>query len=133
MQLIKRRWSEVEQEQVEGGGEGGVDVSNKPPLSPTSKLLRDAGGVVGEEGGGGEGNLAAELLSFVALPRLQKGGDCLLWWKIHEASLPMLAKILKEIFTIPASFSKSERVFSNGSKVCVYIVLCKNLFFVSKY
>ena len=87
-------------------------------MSPTSKLLRDAGGVVPGEGCGGEGSLSAELLRFMALPRLSKGGDCLLWWKIHESSLPMLAKIVKEIFAIPASSSKSERVFSIGTKVC---------------
>ena len=48
MQLIKRRLSKLEQEQVEGSGV----VRNKPPLSPTSKLLRDAGEVVAGEGCG---------------------------------------------------------------------------------
>ena len=81
---------------------------------PLSKLLRDAGVMLDVGLGGG---LAAELLRFESLPRLEKDGDRLLWWKIHEASLPMLAMIVKEIFVIPASSSKSERLFSIGTQV----------------
>ena len=114
-ELVKTRWSHLEEARVVEVHEadGGTP---KPPLSPTSKLLKDAGGLVEEEGTGG-GRLSVELHRFEALPRLSKEGDPLLWWKIHETSLPMLAKIVKEIFAIPASSSKSERVFSIGTKV----------------
>ena len=113
--LVRTRWSHleevrvVEEQEVEG-------VTPRPPLSPTSKLLKDAGGLVEEENTG-VGRLSVELHRFEALPRLSKEGDPLLWWKIHETSLPMLAKIVREIFAIPASSSKSERVFSIGTKV----------------
>ena len=68
------------------------------------------------------GGLGAELLRFEVLPRLDKDGDRLMWWKIHEASLPMLSMIVKEIFAIPASSSKSERLFSIGTQVRTVLV-----------
>ena len=108
-QLMKQRW-----EHLEGEDQRETVQESKAPLSPTSKLLREAGGMTKEDLGGG---LAAELLRFEALPRLDKDGDRLIWWKIHEASLPMLSMIVKEIFAIPASSSKSERLFSIGTRV----------------
>ena len=36
------------------------------------------------------------------------------WWKSHENVLPLLAKLAKRVLTVPASFAKSERVFSTG-------------------
>ena len=87
-------------------GRADQELSLVVPLFLTSKLLRDAGVMPGVGLGGG---LAAELLRFESLPRLEKDGDRLLWW---SASLPMLAislfMIVKEIFTIPASSSTSE-------------------------
>ena len=110
-ELIKRRWAYLVEK---NHGRADQEPSLVVPLSPTSKLLRDAG-VMPDVGLGG--GLAAELLRFESLPRLEKDGDRLLWWKIHEASLPMLAMIVKEIFVIPASSSKSERLFSIGTQV----------------
>ena len=97
------------------------------PLSPTSKHLNETGALVEEESTDGR-KLAAELLSFEGLPRLSKTGDPLLWWRVHETSLPMLASIVKDIFAIPAFSSKSERVFSIGSKVINRSGVAKALF-----
>ena len=113
-QLIKLRW-----EHLEGEDQREREQESKAPLSPTSKLLREVGGMTQEDLGGGVG---AELLRFEVLPRLDKDGDRLMWWKIHEASLPMLSMIVKEIFAIPASSSKSERLFSIGTQVRTVLV-----------
>ena len=43
-----------------------------------------------------------------------KDVNILKWWKEHEKVLPLLAKLAKKVLTIPASSSKSERVFSAG-------------------
>ena len=67
--LVKTRWSHleearvVEEQEVEG-------VTPRPPLSPTSKLLKNAGGLVEEETTG-VGRLSVELHRFEAL---QGGG-----------------------------------------------------------
>lgn len=113
-QLIKERW-----QHLEGVDQREREQGSKAPLSPTSKLLREVGGMTQEDLGGGVG---AELLRFEVLPRLDKDGDRLMWWKIHEASLPMLSMIVKEIFAIPASSSKSERLFSIGTQVRTVLV-----------
>ena len=126
-ELVKTRWSHLEEMRVmqDGQGQGQEqevqEVGGGRPLSPTSKLLKETGALVEEESIGGR-KLAAELLSFEGLPRLSKDGNPLLWWKEHENSLPMLSSIVKEIFAIPASSSKSERVFSIGTKVIQYIL-----------
>ena len=39
------------------------------------------------------------------------------WWKQHEGVLPLLASLAKRILAIPASSSKSERVFSTGGNI----------------
>jgi hypothetical protein len=36
------------------------------------------------------------------------------WWRDHERVLPLLSKLAKKVLTVPASSSKSERVFSTG-------------------
>ena len=97
-ELIKRRWAYLVDK---NHGRADQEPSVAVPLSPTTKLLREAG-VMPDVGLGG--GLAAELLRFESLPRLEKDGDRLLWW---SASLPMLAislfMIVKEIFIIQAS------------------------------
>merc|ERR1712179_130449 len=39
------------------------------------------------------------------------------WWKQHEGVLPLLSSLAKRILAIPASSSKSERVFSTGGNI----------------
>ena len=43
--------------------------------------------------------------------------DQLEWWKHHESQFPLLAKLVKVVFLVPAGSSKSERVFSLDSNV----------------
>ena len=119
-ELVKTRWSHLEEMRVGQDGQGQEqevqEVVGGRPLSPTSKLLKENGAMGVDESIAGR-KLSAELVCFEGLPRLSKAGDPLLWWKEHENSLPMLASIVKEILAIPASSSKSERVFSIGTKV----------------
>ena len=44
----------------------------------------------------------------------KKGQSILSWWKNFDKLLPLLSKVAKKVFSIPASSSKSERVFSCG-------------------
>ena len=43
--------------------------------------------------------------------------DQLKWWKHHESQFPLLAKLVKVVFPVPAASSKSERVFSVAGNV----------------
>jgi len=44
----------------------------------------------------------------------KKGLSILNWWRRFDKLLPLLSKVAKRVFSIPASSSKSERVFSCG-------------------
>lgn len=52
--------------------------------------------------------------------QLQVGSDTelLKFWKSNEPVLPILAKIAREVFSIPVSSASSEREFSIGTLVC---------------
>ena len=43
--------------------------------------------------------------------------DLLEWWIHHESQFPLLAKLVKVVFPVPAASSKSERVFSVAGNV----------------
>jgi len=45
------------------------------------------------------------------------GRDVLLWWKQHETLLPQLSRLARSVFSVPASSSSSERVFSAAGRV----------------
>ena len=55
-----------------------------------------------------------EMLRYESFSLPPKDVNILKWWKDHEKVLPLLAKLAKKVLTIPASSSKSERVFSAG-------------------
>ena len=55
-----------------------------------------------------------EMIRYESFSLPPKDVNILKWWKDHEKILPLLAKLAKKVFTIPASSSKSERVFSAG-------------------
>ena len=56
-------------------------------------------------------------MSFQLLPDELSSVDQLEWWRHHEAQFPLLSKIVKVVFPIPAASSKSERVFSVAGNV----------------
>ena len=51
------------------------------------------------------------------LPYAPSDVDQLMWWKIHQEALPLLAFMVRVIFPIPVASSKSERVFSVAGNV----------------
>ena len=58
-----------------------------------------------------------ECKSFQLLPDELSSVDQLEWWRHHEAQFPLLSKIVKVVFPIPAASSKSEQVFSVAGNV----------------
>ena len=58
--------------------------------------------------------LQKEFKRFESFSISDKHVNILHWWRDHERVLPLLSKVAKKVFTIPASSSKSERVFSTG-------------------
>ena len=89
-----------------------VDLPN-PALSPTSKLIhnnqRNEIGTLSE--------LQQELKRYEACTNPGRDADVLSFWRLYQADLPNLARIAKIVLAIPASSSKSERVFSTGGLV----------------
>ena len=55
-----------------------------------------------------------EMLRYESFSLPSKNVNILHWWGDHEKVLPCLAKLAKKVLTVPASSSKSERVFSTG-------------------
>ena len=43
--------------------------------------------------------------------------DQLEWWIHHESQFPLLAKLVKVVFPLPAASSKSDQVFSVAGNV----------------
>ena len=58
-----------------------------------------------------------ECSTYESLPICNSTTDILEWWKIHSKCLPLLAKLARKYLAIPASSTKSERVFSAGGRV----------------
>ena len=57
-----------------------------------------------------------EMIQYETFTVVKKEMSVLEWWKGHETILPILSKVAKKVLTVPASSSKSERVFSTGKK-----------------
>ena len=98
--------------------ENEAGVNDATPMSPTSKLrmkmkaknhrmrtLNRSENV---------SPLEKEFQDYERFTVSNKHVNILLWWKDHEDVLPLLAKVAKKVLTIPATSSKSERVFSTG-------------------
>ena len=55
-----------------------------------------------------------EMAQYEIFSLAPKEVNILHWWRDHERVLPLLSQIAKKVLTIPASSSKSERIFSTG-------------------
>ena len=40
------------------------------------------------------------------------------WWKAHKNQFPLISKAVRELLSVPASSSSSERAFSVGGLIC---------------
>ena len=98
------------------------DIENvdkeEPPMSPNTKLrlkmqartqrLRT------ENQGDSLSPIEREFHRYESFSLADKHINILHWWRDHEKVLPLLAKVAKKVLTIPASSSKSQRIFSTG-------------------
>ena len=81
-------------------------------LSPTSKLLMTNQGAREQEGS----PLQQEMKLYETYDSPSRSADICQWWKMYEATFPILARLARLVLAIPASSAKSERVFSVGSR-----------------
>ena len=61
--------------------------------------------------------LRREMESYERLKDEEEGVDMLLWWKDHSEAFPLLAFLVRVVFSVPAASSISERVFSVAGSV----------------
>ncbi|XP_065664664.1 uncharacterized protein LOC136086299 [Hydra vulgaris] len=61
--------------------------------------------------------ILSEMCQYEYLPHAKKDFPILDWWKLHSNTLPELSSLARQILAIPASSTKSERVFSSGGNV----------------
>ena len=61
---------------------------------------------------GGVSDLEREMRGYEACPNPGRNADVLAFCKLNQKAFPLLAKIVRIVLAIPASSSKSERVFS---------------------
>ena len=89
-------------------------------LSPTSKMVKRYQEKLKRgrtENRLAKNKLRKEMERYEGFVTPGKHVKILHWWKQHEAVLPLLASLAKKILAIPASSSKSERVFSTGGNI----------------
>ena len=89
-------------------------------LSPNSKLMKKHMAKIQKartQFGQPRNKIRLEMDRYESFSIPGKDVNILQWWKSHEAVLPLLASLAKRILTIPASSSKSERVFSTGGNI----------------
>ena len=61
--------------------------------------------------------LVKEMKAYEEVEDAEEGSDLLEWWKNHQAQFPLLSYMARVVFAVPASSSKSERVFSAAGLV----------------
>ena len=89
-----------------------LDEVDMAPLSPTSKLLHQ-NQMMNEQQGS---KMEQEMAQYEQMISPDRDSNILDFWKSHQVALPLLAKAARTILAIPASSSKSERVFSTGTR-----------------
>ena len=118
---------EIKQEVMDLGDDHGepeleIDDIDVAPLSPTSRLRKQF--LDKQQRAEVDGFLEdritpieREIRRYEAFSLPPKTVDILQWWKSHEKVLPLLSNMAKKVLTVPASSSKSERVFSCGGNI----------------
>ncbi|XP_065675449.1 uncharacterized protein LOC136091669 [Hydra vulgaris] len=87
-------------------------------LSPNSKLKRKLNVRLETQEPTSELNpILSEMCQYEYLPDAKKDFPIFDWWKLHSNTLSELSSLARQILAIPASSTKSERVFSSGGNV----------------
>ena len=97
-----------------------VGTNDNADLSPNSKLIRRHMAKIQNARthfGVNQNKIRKEMDRYESFSIPGKNVSTLDWWKQHEAVIPLLASLAKRILAIPASSSKSERVFSTGGNI----------------
>lgn len=86
-------------------------------LDPTDALMREL--TQGETLAPEKTTFQQEVEAFMAMPRPATRRECdvILWWKDHEAMLPLLSKCARAFLSIPASSASSERLWSVAGNI----------------
>ena len=61
-------------------------------------------------------NVDLEMDKFEKM-KINHCSNLLIWWRDNESALPLLSKVAREVFALPASSASSERCFSVGGMV----------------
>jgi hypothetical protein len=100
------------------GGAGGASLDFfGDDLDPSDALMREM--TQGETLAPEKSRFALEVESYLALPRPLSRAECdiLLWWKDHEATLPLLSRAARYFLSVPASSASSERLWSAAGNI----------------
>ena len=117
---IKSEVTKIERSQdpIKNPVEHEAGVNDATPISPNTKLRMKMKAKNHRmrtlNGNENVSQLEKEIQDYERFSVANKHVNILLWWKDHEKVLPLLAKVAKKVLTIPATSSKSERVFSTG-------------------
>ena len=105
---------------MEENGTEEVATNDDLELSPNSRLIRRHMAKIQSARtrfGENQNKIRKEMDRYESFSIPGKNVTTLDWWKQHEGVLPLLASLAKRILAIPASSSKSERVFSTGGNI----------------
>ena len=99
------------------GGESSDEDGHNVELSPTSRLMKKCKQIFDQSNRRNKTKVRMEMEKYELFTLQSKDCNVLSWWNRHQNILPLLAKIARRVFAIPASSAKSERVFSSGGNV----------------
>ena len=97
-----------------------VGINSDVELSPNSGLIsRHMAKIQNARTrfGVNQNKIRKEMDRYESFSIPDKNVNILVWWAQHEGVLPLLASLAKRVLAIPASSSKSERVFSTGGNI----------------
>ena len=118
---------EMETGQIETDNNAELEEATNVQLSPTSKLIKQHKAKlkrsknINQE----QTKIEIEMERYEGFSNPGRNVDVLQWWKAHQSVLPLLANQAKRVLAIPATSSKSERVFSTGGN---FVTAKRNLF-----